>query len=159
MSAPQIKDQLLPAVIQALLLIVVRLFTIPWEIWSGAASRLSETRLAKKEAKSVSTEKSEFPVFEWFKSSWDAAIFLSWFVGILSAVITLVSISINWSFSAGLASAITILIYSYFAVILMSLLKESLILMLSIALNVEKIAKKNKSQEAISTAEELSRPS
>jgi|SRR5690554_933652 len=152
MSVPTIKEQLVPAIIQSLLIIVVRFFTIPWEIWSGAASRLSESRTLSRETPESHRAKSEFPVLEWFKSSWDAAIFLSWFIGIIVAVIGLIA-GTHWSFSAGLIAAVTTLLYSYFGVILMSLLKEGLILILSIALNVEKIAQSKKASATTTSAE------
>lgn len=158
MSVSTIKKQLVPAIIQSLLIIVVRFFTIPWEIWSGAASRLSESRTLSRETPVSHRAKSEFPVFEWFKSSWDAAIFLSWFIGIIVAVIGLIA-GTHWSFSAGLIAAVTTLLYSYFGVILMSLLKEGLILILSIALNVEKIAQSKKASETTISAEPLDSPS
>ncbi|RUO25480.1 hypothetical protein CWE09_01715 [Aliidiomarina minuta] len=135
----QIQSQIGPAVIQALILCIVRFFTIPWRIWKGAAYRLATMR----EHAGSETDKStttEFPVFDWFRAAWDGVIFLSWFVGALIAVITLLGGIFNLGLFSGIAAAIGVLVYSYFAVILMSFFKESLILLLSIALNVERLA-------------------
>ena len=143
MSQNSFKSHILPAVIQSLIIAIVRLFTIPWHIWYGAMLRLSEKRTAPK---SDSEKSSEFPVFEWFKSLWDATIFLAWFVSILIAIGTFLSI-VSWSFMGAISAAIGVLISGYFSVILMSLAKETLILVLSIALNVEQISK-SKSQSS-----------
>lgn len=135
-----LKEQILPAILEALILSIVRFFTIPWRIWTGAAFRLAAARRSAKNSESL--HQSEFPVLEWFRSAWDALIFLSWFAGALIAIITFLGNISALGFFNALAAAIAILIYSYFSVILMSLLKESLILILSIALNVETLAKK-----------------
>ncbi|MFA5627013.1 MAG: hypothetical protein WC965_06035 [Thiohalomonadaceae bacterium] len=126
--------QITPALIQALIEWILRLFTIPWQIWKGAAYRLAEKRRAGGQAE-IGNGASEFPVFDWFRNAWDGAIFLSWFFGVVVAAIALFGID-------GTTSAVIMLVYTYFGVILMSLLKESLIIMLSIAMNVEHIAKK-----------------
>ncbi|NLC00647.1 MAG: hypothetical protein GX789_05215, partial [Pseudomonas formosensis] len=52
-------------------------------------------------------------------------------------------------FVAGVGAAVAMLLYFYFSVILMSLFKESLILMLSIAINVEKLAHKPASESEL----------
>lgn len=143
----QIQSQIGPAVVQALILCIVRFFTIPWRIWKGAAYRLATMR----EHAGSGTDKSattEFPVFDWFRAAWDGIIFLSWFVGALIAVIALIGGTFNVGLFSGLAAAIGILVYSYFAVILMSFFKESLILLLSIALNVERLATQEKKPTA-----------
>lgn len=134
----QLEGKLGPAVIQALILCVVRLFTIPWQIWSGAALRLAELRTASDTDKAMSAT-SEFPVFNWFRTAWDGIIFLSWFVVAIVAVFILVGSLFSGYFIYGIGGAVGALIYGYFAVILMSLAKESLILILTIALNVEQM--------------------
>lgn len=136
MTKPTLQSHIIPAAIQAIIIAVVRLFTIPWDIWHGAMLRLSEKRADKTKDSNTS---SEFPVFEWFKSLWDAAIFLAWFVAIISSVVTFFSI-VSWSFMGALSAAVAVIISGYFSVILMSLAKEALILILSIALNVERIS-------------------
>lgn len=139
----KLQDNILPALIQALILCVIRFFTIPWRIWTGSTQRLARARLASRSQQDT-TQNSEFPVLEWFRSAWDAIIFLTWPVGILIAVITLFGTWATWGLFTGISAAITVLVYSYFSVILSSLLKESLILILSIALNVEQLAKQKK---------------
>lgn len=131
----ELKSALVPAILQALIVCVLRVFTIPWAIWKGAALRLAEMRNTSKSTKTTST--TEFPVFEWFKISWDGLIFLSWFVGILMAVFLAAT-----AYRNGFGIFVSTLATTYFSVIGFSLAKEFLILALSIALNVEKIAKK-----------------
>lgn len=134
----QFEGKLGPAVIQALILCVVRFFTIPWMIWKGAVFRLAALRLATDEDKNTE-QTSEFPVFNWFRTAWDGIIFLSWPVTLVIATIVLLGGLFSGYAEYVLGAFFLTLIYAYFAVILMSLAKESLILILSIALNVERI--------------------
>lgn len=137
----QLQEKLGPAIIQALIVCILRFFTIPWSIWKGAALRLAERRQASSN-QDDETSKSEFPVFDWIRSAWDGLIFLSWFIGVVVAFVTLFGVMFNVGFFSGIGSAIGVVVYFYFSVILMSLFKESLILMLTIAMNVEKLARK-----------------
>ena len=69
-------------------------------------------------------------------------IYLSWFVGAVATILTLLGGMFSFGFLAGIGSAFAVLVYFYFSVILMSFFKESLILILSIATNVEKLVSK-----------------
>ncbi|MGM0831758.1 hypothetical protein K1Y77_10770 [Halomonas qaidamensis] len=144
-SNNQVGTAIVPAVIQALIVCVVRFFTIPWSIWKGAALRLAAMRHISDEDKMASS-KSEFPVFDWFRAAWDGAIFLSWFIGVLMSVVALIGGTMGYgaNIMTGIAAGVTVLVYFYFAVIGMSLLKEGLILVLSIALNMERLVNKEK---------------
>lgn len=141
----QLKNDLVPALIpaalSALLICVVRFFTIPWSIWKGAALRLADMRQQDETQKLVSS-RSEFPVFDWLRAAWDGLIFLSWFVGALLSLMSFFAVAFSYfgNFGTGLAAMISTLITTYFSVIFMSLAKESLIVILSIALNVERIS-------------------
>ena len=133
---------LLPAVISALIVCVVRFFTIPWSIWKGAALRLADMR-HRDEAEVIASSRSEFPVFDWLRAAWDGMIFLSWFIGIILSVMTFFTVAFGYygTFFTGLTSMVGALILTYFSVITMSLMKESLIIILSIALNVERLSR------------------
>lgn len=148
----QLQQKIGPAIIQALIVCIVRFFTIPWSIWKGAALRLAERREASGKPDDGNS-KSEFPVFDWIRTAWDGLIFLSWFVGAVVTVITLFGVMFSVGFFSGIGSAVGVVLYFYFSVILMSFFKESLILMLSIAMNVEKLA--NKSPAAPETTDTL----
>ena len=101
-------------------------------------------RLCLCDEEKVTSSKSEFPVFDWFRAAWDGAIFLSWFIGILVSVVALIGGSMGYGgLMQGIAAGVTVLVYFYFAVIGMSLLKEGLILVLSIALNMERLVNKS----------------
>ena len=140
-----IAPALLPAVISALIVCVVRFFTIPWSIWKGAALRLADMR-QRDEAEVLASSRSEFPVFDWLRTAWDGLIFLSWFIGILVSFMTFFSVAFSYfgSFIGGLSAMIAVLITTYFSVIGMSLAKETLIIILSIALNVERLSKEKR---------------
>lgn len=145
-----IGNAIVPALISALFVCIVRFFTIPWSIWKGAALRLSEMRQPKKSVEDNAV-RSEFPVLDWFRASWDGLIFLSWFGGVIITLLftafsafTLASSPYGPGMGYAFWVLISGLIYTYFSVIVMSLAKEGLILMLSIALNVERLANARK---------------
>lgn len=137
----QLQQKIGPAIVQALIVCIVRFFTIPLSIWKGAALRLAERREASS-APDSGGSKSEFPVLDWIRTAWDGMIFLSWFIGAVAVVLTLFGGIFTLGFFTGIGSAIGVLAYFYFSVILMSFFKESLILILSIAMNVEKLVNK-----------------
>jgi len=137
----EVAPAILPAVISALIVCVVRFFTIPWSIWKGAALRLADLR-QRNEAEVLASSRSEFPVFDWLRTAWDGLIFLSWFIGILISLITFFTVAFSYfgTVIGGLSAMIGVLITTYFSVIGMSLAKETLIIILSIALNVERLS-------------------
>ncbi|WP_394242546.1 hypothetical protein [Vibrio astriarenae] len=143
----QLKKDLLPAFIQALILCIVRVFTIPYQIWSGAVTRLAEQRkLPMQEQKDT-----EFPVLYWFKSAWDGAIVLSWVVAVLMFVFAVFAAFNTYNPSFVITAAFGQLLIAYFYPIGLSITKELLTLFLSMALNLEKLAKgdnQNKSKVA-----------
>ena len=140
-----IAPALLPAVVSALIVCVVRFFTIPWSIWKGAALRLADMR-QRDEAEVLASSRSEFPVFDWLRTAWDGLIFLSWFIGAIMALMAFFTVAFSFygGFLSGISAMIGTLVTTYFSVIVMSLAKESLIIILSIALNVERISKEKR---------------
>lgn len=134
----QIQGNFGPALIQAFILCIVRFFTIPWRIWKGALFRLAALRNMDDAEKNVD-ESTEFPVFNWFRMAWDGIIFLSWPVTFVIALLGMLGGLFSGFGSYALGGFMATLIYTYFAVIALSLAKESLILILTIAANLEKI--------------------
>lgn len=134
----QIQGNFGPALIQALILCIVRFFTIPWRIWKGALFRLAALRNMDAADRNVE-ESTEFPVFNWFRMAWDGIIFLSWPVTFIIAFLGMLGGLFSGYASYALGGFVVTLIYTYFAVIALSLAKESLILILTIAANLEKI--------------------
>lgn len=152
----QLQQKIGPAIVQALIVCIVRFFTIPWSIWKGTALRLADRREAAGKPDDGSS-KSEFPVFDWIRTAWDGLIFLSWFIGAVAAVITMFGVMFSVGFFSGIGSGLAVIAYFYFSVIVMSFFKESLILILSIAMNVEKLANKpSATPEAPTTPEQSS---
>ncbi|MDQ6993075.1 MAG: hypothetical protein Q9M31_06330 [Mariprofundus sp.] len=135
----KIKENILSASLQALKLLIIRFFTIPFTIWTGSLVRLAEQW---KETPSTDEVATEFPIFDWFKSAWDAVILLLWPIGVIAFVFSFLSgiFSSYIPFGAGLATAFGCLIGFYFAPISASLMKEMLVLFLSMAQSLEKIA-------------------
>lgn len=138
-TAPTTKDSfvqtLLSASWQAFIICVMRVFTIPWTIWTGAARRLASMRATSK-SNQLPTD-TEFPVFEWLKASWDGFILFAPFIGLIASIF-----AASNTYGNGFPVFFMGLVMSYFSIILVSLTKEGLVLMLSIALNVEKISNK-----------------
>ena len=134
----QLEGKFAPALVQALILCVVRFFTIPWQIWKGALFRLAALRQMDDEDKTVA-DSSEFPVFNWFRTAWDGVIFLSWPVAVIFATLVMLGGLFSGFATYALGGFMLALVYAYFSVILLSLAKESLILLLTIALNVERL--------------------
>lgn len=141
----QVKEQFGAAFLQALILCIVRFFTIPWRIWKGALFRLAAQRNMNETAKSAD-DTTEFPVFNWFRMAWDGLIFLSWPVVLVIAFIAMLGGLFSGYATYALGGFFVTVIYTYFAVILLSLAKESLILVLTIAVNVEQINAKTAGQ-------------
>lgn len=138
----EITPNLLPAVISALIVCVVRFLTIPWSIWKGSALRLADMR-QRDEAQVLAANRSEFPVFDWLRAAWDGLIFLSWFIGAIISLMAFFTVAFSHysSLLSGISAMLGTLVTTYFSVIGMSLAKESLIIILSIALNVERLSK------------------
>ncbi|MGR5431093.1 hypothetical protein ACPV56_14070 [Vibrio astriarenae] len=135
----QLKKDLFPAFVQALILCIVRVFTIPYQIWSGAVTRLAQQRQTP-----VQEQKdTEFPVLYWFKSAWDGAIVLSWIVAVLMFVFALFAAFNTYNPSFLITAAFGQLLMAYFYPIGISITKELLTLFLSMALNLEKLAKED----------------
>lgn len=131
---------LLAATIEAFMVCVVRVFTISLSIWKGSAHRLAQKQNDGDNDYAGLKTDTEFPVFEWMKASWDGVIFLSWLV---MPFIILFAASSGYRFDWG--TFWIGMIATYFMVIPLSLTKEGLVLILSIALNVERISYKTSS--------------
>lgn len=136
-----VKQQLGPALIQALILVILRLFTIPLRIWLGAMARLAELHEETRN-ESDSTKTTEFPVLDWFRRAWDGVILLWWVGGGIVVSFGLLGGIFIYGFMESLGGALMSTVVLYFSVIFISLMKESMILLLSIATNVESIRRK-----------------
>ncbi len=132
----KLKKNFLSALIQALMICIVKVFTIPMEIWTGAVERLATQRTERLKGENS----TEFPVLYWFKSAWDGAIFLSWIIALIVFLFAFFSAFATYDPMYFITMAVGQLISCYFLPILLSLLKESLTLFLSMALNLEKLA-------------------
>lgn len=130
------------AFLQALQLVILRLFTIPYSIWYGAALRLSDVSM--KQGSARGEERSEFPVFDWYRRAADGVIYLSWYLFAFLAIIALLGGFYDDGFVSGIGAMLGTLVGGYFFVIPMSLLKEGLIVIFSIAMNVERMAREGR---------------
>ena len=137
----QVKEQFGAAVIQALIVCVVRFFTIPWRIWKGAVLRLAAQRHLNELDTDIEA-RTEFPVLSWFRMAWDGVILLSWPITFVVAFLGMLGGIFTGYATTAMGGFIVTLITAYFSVIFLSLAKESLMLILTIATNIETINSK-----------------
>lgn len=88
----KLAESLVPALIHALYSIVYLLFVIPFDLWSKAVVRLAEQR--EKGSLRIASINSPWPFFSLIKTLlieflFDFFIFLSYFVGILMAIVVM----------------------------------------------------------------------
>ena len=121
-----LKENLLPALIRALVICLLKVFVLPWEIWTGTVTRLAQ--IQKNDA-TDNVENSEFPVMVWLKTAFDGFLFLGYPVILLFMIISLFNVGGS-------------VLIMYFMPIPYSIFKEMMTLGLSIALNLEKVAQK-----------------
>lgn len=137
----QVKEQFGSALVQALIVCIGRFFTIPWRIWKGAVLRLAAQRHLDEVDTNIEA-RTEFPVFSWFRTAWDGVILLSWPITVVVAFLGMLGGIFGGYATTAMGGFIISLITAYFSVILLSLTKESLVLVLTIATNIEKINSK-----------------
>ena len=82
------KENIINALVSALFLIFINLFVMPYNIWVGAAKRLSTLR---ESGLSSQMQKTEFVVFNWLKLLFDSLIFLVYVIAPLLFVIGVAS--------------------------------------------------------------------
>ncbi len=123
----QLKKNFVPALLSAVIICFLKVFTLPWEIWTGTVIRLAKIR---QDPLKDTLEDSEFPVLFWVKAAFDGLLFLAYPFVLLFMIVGL--------FNSGPSA-----LWLYFVPIPYSIIKEFMTLGLSIALNLEKIAHTN----------------
>jgi len=134
------KENIINALVSALFLIFINLFVMPYNIWVGAAKRLSTLREL---GLSSQMQKTEFVVFNWLKLLFDSLIFLVYVIAPLIFIIgIIVSLSDPYMRSAGgffVLRNIVFLVMSYFLPLFLSLIKELLSIALVQVMKIEQI--------------------
>lgn len=128
----KLKQIILDALVYSTLAVLKFIFLLPFNLWLKAASKLAEQRknnnLEYQEADGLWPFLTYIKQFA-FGFGFDAAIFLSYFIGIILAIIFwfISMLSAEHLFPGlidGFQTAITIIIYAYMAPIYISLLRD-----------------------------------
>ncbi len=120
--------------LRTLELIIVKPFTLPLKIYKNALANLSNADAADSEESVLS---SDFPLYTWFISVFDAIIIIIYPVGIIVAVIAGTN-----SFTGGFGSFLGALVITYFAPLIYGLIRELFQISLKGLLYLKIISKK-----------------
>ena len=121
-------------VLKILELLVVKIFTLPFTIWKNALVALSNADNDNSEGKVLN---SDFPLFVWFVSIFNAIIALFYPIGIIWAVFMGTK-----SFMGGFVVFLGILASTYFAPLALGLIRESISITQKSLLYLKIISKK-----------------
>ena len=123
------------ALLNALYIIFIYgIFVLPWNIWIGSVKRFASKEAGESFTQSMT--KTEFLVFNFLKSIFDAIIILIYIVGPILATVA--------GFRTGFLAFLSTLIAAYFAPLYLSLVKELLSLALIQVMKIEEIADNTK---------------
>lgn len=122
------------ALLKILELIIVKPFTLPIKVYKNALVHLSNTDAADSEDTVLS---SDFPLYAWFISIFDAMIAIIYPVGIIFALIA----GLN-KYTGGFSSFLSILAITYFAPLVYGLARELFQISLKMLLYLKIISKK-----------------
>ncbi len=122
------------ALLKVLELIIVKPFTLPWEIYKSALANLSNANSSDSEEKILS---KDFPLFTWFIRMFDALIALIYPIGLIMAIIAGTN-----SFTGSFGSFLLTLGMAYFAPLGIGLVRELYQLSLKMVLYLKIISSK-----------------
>ncbi|MCB0461940.1 MAG: hypothetical protein R2816_12385 [Flavobacteriaceae bacterium] len=122
------------ALLKVLELIIVKPFTLPWQIYKSALVNLSNSNSNDSEEKVLSPE---FPLFTWFIRMFDALIAIIYPIGVILALIA----GLN-EYTGSFASFLVTLAMTYFAPLGVGLIRELYQLSLKMVLYLKIISTK-----------------
>ncbi|MAB48642.1 MAG: hypothetical protein CMC05_08430 [Flavobacteriaceae bacterium] len=122
------------ALLKVLELIIVKPFTLPFQIYKSALLNLANSDSLESEEKVLS---SEFPLFTWFIRMFDALIAIIYPIGIILALIA----GLN-KYTGGFGSFLGMIAATYFAPLGIGLVRELYQLSLKMVLYLKIISKK-----------------
>lgn len=120
--------------LRVLELIIIKPFTLPLKIYKNALVHLSYADADDSEERVLS---SDFPLYAWFISIFDAIIIIIYPVGIVVAIVAGTS-----SFTGGFGSFLSVLAITYFAPLMYGLLRELFQISLKMLLYLKIISKR-----------------
>ena len=133
-SAMDTKIDFGKVVLKILELLIVKIFLLPFTIWKNALVALSNTDSDTSEEKVLN---SDFPLFVWFVSIFNAIIALSYPIGLIAAIFIGTK-----SFMGGFMAFLGALAATYFLPLGLGLIRESLSITLKTVLYLKIISKK-----------------
>ncbi len=122
------------APLKVLELFIVKPFTLPLKIYKNAPAHPSNADVANSEERVLS---SDFPLYTWFISIFDAIIVIIYPVGFVLAII----VETN-SLTGGFGSLLCVLVITYFAPLIYGLIRELFQISFKALLNLKIISKK-----------------
>ncbi len=120
--------------LKVLELIIIKPFTLPLKIYKNALAHLSNAGADDSEERVLS---SDFPLYTWFISVFDAIIVIIYPIGIIAAIIAGTN-----SFTGGFGSFLSVLAITYFAPLIYGLIRELFQISLKVLLYLKIISKK-----------------
>tara|TARA_Y100000385_G_C12696372_1_gene468589 strand:+ start:211 stop:609 length:399 start_codon:yes stop_codon:yes gene_type:complete len=121
-------------IVKTLTLIIVKPLTLPWQIYQNAMVSLSNSDDASSEENVLA---SEFPLYVWFVSIFNALIFLTYPLGVIVAIIAAMN-----AYNNGFQIFLGIIIGTYFIPLYFGLVRELLTVTLKTVYYLKRIANK-----------------
>ena len=128
-------------IVKTLTLIIVKPLTLPWQIYQNAMVSLSNSDDSSSEESVMS---SDFPLYVWFVSIFNALIFLTYPLGLIVVIIMALNIP-SYEYYSGPSSFQVFLIgliFTYFIPLYYGLFRELLTVTLKTVYYLKRIANK-----------------
>ncbi|TVR81498.1 MAG: hypothetical protein EA412_02775 [Chitinophagaceae bacterium] len=119
-------------ILKVLDLLILKIFTLPYKIYVNALVSLSNTGSEDSEESNLS---SDFPLYVWFVSVFNALIVISYPLGIIIAIVALIN-------TKAIIAFVGTLIFVYFYPLILGLFRELLQITLKTLLYLKIISKK-----------------
>jgi len=122
------------AIVKALTLIIVKPLTLPWEIYKNAMVTLSNSDESSSEENVLN---SDFPLYVWFVSIFNAMIFLSYPLGLILAIVRAME-----TYGAAFQVFLMMVIFTYFIPLYFGVFRELLTISIKTIYYLKTIANK-----------------
>ena len=121
-------------IVKTLTLIIVKPLTLPWQIYQNAMVSLSNSDDASSEESVMS---SDFPLYVWFVSIFNALVFITYPLGLIVAIIAAMN-----AYNNGFQAFLMIIVGTYFIPLYFGLVRELLTVTLKTVYYLKRIANK-----------------
>ena len=121
-------------VLQTLKLIIVKPLTLPWQIYQNSMVSLSN---ADSDSSEENVMSSDFPLYVWFVSIFNAMVFITYPLGLIAAIIAAMN-----AYSNAFQGFLMIIVITYFVPLYFGLVRELLTVTLKTVYYLKRIANK-----------------